>query len=648
MASPRSPESPWTRLIHIPTGAIPKHELDHLPIYLAVSHTWYSGLFPSDQELRDSLGFKIIESLKRTEHKDVEYCWIDTLCIDQYDDLDKQRQIPWMGHIYQNAQVVLIALGERLGLTQARLDAVVRSVQGAVEMWKNEDWQAEGARWQAPKHRQRLQSAMDCLEVFTRSAWGTRVWTMQEFVLARATVWIGTDLQPVTIPLDMFSAIPIVCSELNITSFLGPKYQRLFDYFQGMASAQAGQIEPTRVMELLGHRQASVPEDCIYGAMAASSVVLDDVSIKGPDRVWSLWWAKAIANGHVRWAFLPPTMGSQNADAEAERRYRNCIMPPFSVRHTASANSTLDSVKPYGASSISDGTLSIEGKLVGRCTIPRKLGRCIEIEPGRLARDITLIIFAAGSWPLALRIAAAFGGGRYNANQRLEIAQVLTFNFHRAELSIRLEHLDTFKPRFRSQRQLRIWSDFMELQSTQMMIMNYGIAYLTTVNTHSGHAADIILVTTEDGPLGDIVDLDFVVSNGSERTLMTVVQESKMAAQTASTAEEIISQQPSLHRVGVAMPTIITHDLSKAERYACPVVDFEEPLQSYDIGGRRCIICSKSKAVKIQSEIAAAKGKEDPGGDKAMPVKTLWLRMLKDTHALKTRWRKRRRYINQV
>ena len=190
--------------------------------------------------------------------------------------------------------------------------------------------------------------------------------------------------------------------------------------------------------------------------MSASTVILDDVSVKGQENVWALWWEKAVQTGHFRWAFLPSTIGPEDATSTAGSAPPNCITPAFSTRHLASANSGLDSVKPYGQISVLDGPVSIEGRLVGRCEVIRRLGSCVESQQGRVARDVAMIMFAMGNRELAFRLASAFGGERYTFDQRFDIAQLLTFNCYRARLALLRGRWERLSPRFRSARQRHI------------------------------------------------------------------------------------------------------------------------------------------------------------------------------------------------
>jgi hypothetical protein len=56
-----------------------------------------------------------------------------------------------------------------------------------------------------------------------------------------------------------------------------------------MAGAHLRLIDSTRVMELLGNKKATVPEDEVYDLMAASTVVLQKANVKGKEKVLTMW-----------------------------------------------------------------------------------------------------------------------------------------------------------------------------------------------------------------------------------------------------------------------------------------------------------------------------------------------------------------------
>ncbi|KAL8999185.1 MAG: hypothetical protein Q9188_005949 [Gyalolechia gomerana] len=528
--------------MHVHSCQLKEFPINDLPPFIAVSHTWADILFPSEIPFIQQKGAKAIRSLLSQCFPSVEYCWIDTFSIDQNDANDKKRQIPLMGDIYSKAVAVAIVFKTPIGVTQERLDEVTNSVEGAVEMFREESWKEDGQNWDHGSRRRCLKNAMDCLELFTRSPWATRVWTLQEFVLAKATVWIGEDLVPLRINEELFIALPDVCETLNITECILGQYSVLYQYYRGMVGARLRMIDRTRIMELLGNRSATEAVDEVFGTMAASGVVVEQMDIGSKEEAWRLWWEKAVCEGHTRWALLPPTSLQTTQDCH---NY-NCVMPPFSTRHQASSCSGLDTVRPLGPVKVEDGVVTMVGRWVGTCKIVRRLGRVHQDANGLLHRDITLILFAANNWTRALRIARASGGGRYTRKRILIIAQMLKHNFYRAQLAVTSGTEDDFRPRLRDQYQRYLWSDFMLLQSVQMMVMNEGVVFLAETE-NEGLITDVMLVTgTDEQPSGRLAAVDFGAKNTSGRTLLTVVEvtDDHLTDPTAATHHGF----PSLHK----------------------------------------------------------------------------------------------------
>jgi hypothetical protein len=80
-----------TRLVNMSSGALEPYEIDAMPPYLAASHAWSDGMFAIDTTYKDTLGGIMIENAVRPLFPAINHCWIDTICIDQKDDEDKQR-----------------------------------------------------------------------------------------------------------------------------------------------------------------------------------------------------------------------------------------------------------------------------------------------------------------------------------------------------------------------------------------------------------------------------------------------------------------------------------------------------------------------------------------------------------------------------
>ena len=592
----------WTRLLHVGTGCLEQVLIDQILPFIAISHTWAEALFPPNTSFHQQQGAEAIKCLLSQSFPNVQYCWIDTLCIDQADPEDKKRQIPLMGEIYSKAEAVAIISGTPIGLTQEDIDCVTERVEDAVEMYREESWKSEGEKWETGQRRQFLKEAMDCLDLFTRSPWATRVWTLQEFVLAKSTIWIGGDLIPIRISEELFIAIPDICETLNIAECIMGKYSILYHHYRGMAGARLGQIDRTRVMELLGNRTASLPVDEVFGTMAASGVVIEQLGVESKEEAWRLWWEKAVREGHVRWALLPPAIpalaGATNSQTQG---YHNCVMPACSTRHLASLSSGLDTVTSLGRVEVENGTVTMDGRWAGICKHLHKLGRVHQDGKGLLHRDITLILFASNNWTLSLRIARAFGGGRYTRRRVFVIAQVLKHNFYRAQLAVLSHTEDGFRPRFRNQYYKLIWSDFMLLQSGHMMVMNEGVAFLAELQ-NDVCKADIVVVTEGKAPPSGrlMMAVDFGAVDTSGRTLLTVVEiPEDLVNRSAVNGHESLSY----HKVGVAMALEVS-DLDNARKFSAFTLS-DANIYRFSVGGSRCIGCRRGNS---EVENAAVKG----------------------------------------
>lgn len=350
-----------------------------------------------------------------------------------------------------------------------------------------------------------------------------------------------------------------------------------------MAGARLGQIDRTRVMELLGNRIASLPVDEVFGTMAASGVVIDQLGIETREEAWRLWWESAVTEGHVRWALLPPAMPGPNNTTTQGHAFRNCVMPACSTRHVASSNSGLDTVTPLGPMEVVDGTVTTDGRWAGICKPIRRLGRVHQDADGLLHRDITLILFAANKWDLSLRIARAFGGGRYTQKKIFIIAQTLKHNYYRAQLAV-LSHTESnFIPRFRNPHYKFIWSDFMLLQSSHMILLNDGIAFLANLQNDT-FKTDIILVTgANNPPANNLIAVDFNAVNTSGRTLLTILEISQDFLDLHS------STLPSFHKLGTTVAVDITN-LETARKFSGFTLS-DTKLYRFSIGGRDCTGC---------------------------------------------------------
>ena len=593
---------PSLRLFNMRNSTLEAFELEGSPPYLAVSHAWSDQIFTTETTVLSSFGGRAVQRVIDAFFPEVRYCWVDNFCIKQDDEDDKMEQIPLMGKIYRNAIAVIIILSCELGLAQDDVDAATISLAGALEMWREEAWaEIDQVKYfqQGPGRRKLLQ-AMKALARFTLSRWATRIWTLQEYILAREVIWIGSDMHPVRVDDRLFQAIPGLCDQLAITECMSrdpqTEFAILHSHFSGMASTRLGDNDRTRIMELLGNRKATVPVDEIYGVMAASTVEIDPIKGETKEEAWERWCEAAVLNGHIRWLMLPPTPFTATMGSISPL---NCIIPCFSMRHDLSSCSYLDSVELLGLPSVTNGTYTLTGRYIGPCEIFRCLGRTHRSKFGLYHRDITLILFSNGQWNVALQLACAFGGGRYSEKQLIACAQVMANNYARASLYVEKEKEEEFTPVFCSSFQYRVWGDFMQLQARCMMdLLNDGTGFLARISRPE-FGVSIITVVITDGhtPDGILETLDFNAVTGDRRRILMVVKVPRGPLERPQMSTQDMPKN-TFHKLGTTLP--ISDDYDGLWENL--------PLQRFSIGGSQCEVCknlNSSARSANQQEVVA-------------------------------------------
>jgi hypothetical protein len=562
------------RLLDVYTGKVTGHLLNASPPYLAASHAWSERLFPPGVDFLASPGRAAVVATLRQRYPSITFCWVDTICIDQNDEDDKLRQIPLMGRIFGGAEAVLIILGCVIGISQTDVDYLTQQLSGAIAMEAEEAWATESQYWQAGEGREMIAQAMKGLARLTVTSWSTRVWTLQEYIVARAVVWIGKDLVSLSVEDGLFSALPTICNTLDIEECIGDEFDKLYAFFSGMANCRLRQIEQTRVMELLGNRKATVECDEVYGVMAASGIEIPAVKGETKEQAWARWVEAALRQGCLRWLLMPAV--AETVALNPQVVPRNCIVVPFSMRHKASSGSMLDKVNALGPIDIRNGKATVTGRLVGSCRVGLRLGKVHEPIANRIYRDITLILFTQGRWARAFRIATSFGAGRYNRRQTILIAQALVKNWPRAMYAVRHGKEDNFEMKLRTARQSIVWQDFMTLQMSFMPAMNESVAHLTTIR-RSSVAIDAVLALAPDQPVpvGELAVIDIGGRTKDGRCIFLIATP---AAKTNSEPGNV-----AMHKVCVTLPV--------TDEYEAAIQSLTT--QTFAFGGQDCEVCKE-------------------------------------------------------
>ncbi|KAL8732303.1 MAG: hypothetical protein Q9166_002875 [cf. Caloplaca sp. 2 TL-2023] len=169
------------------------------PEYEALSYVWGKDEFPNILHLPSGY-LKITDSLASALRglrlpDETRVLWVDAVCINQRDNVEKAQQVAQMASIYRNASGVVAWLGGETGAT-LDIKAVLNLSQKAKEigLQSPKDGNGEIVRTHVYGNSERVRWIMDFMRavedarfpLIYESSWFTRMWIVQEALLAKS------------------------------------------------------------------------------------------------------------------------------------------------------------------------------------------------------------------------------------------------------------------------------------------------------------------------------------------------------------------------------------------------------------------------------------------------------------------------------
>lgn len=190
--------------------------------YIAVSYVWGKLEFSQTLEIRcngDTSYLKITPNVDtllrrfRVSNKP-RYLWIDAVCLDQENEIEKAQQIPLMGRIYEEAKSVFIWLGPENHMTQMAF-AFFRQANRLPELEKGKMAERLAGLGRKMNRDAGLDWLVSTADFFDRP-WFSRRWVIQEAYSARqATVYCGNH----SIPLPLLITAARRFQTFDISSY---------------------------------------------------------------------------------------------------------------------------------------------------------------------------------------------------------------------------------------------------------------------------------------------------------------------------------------------------------------------------------------------------------------------------------------------
>jgi hypothetical protein len=162
------------------------------PSYLALSYTWGTKTEPgnvlaNNEAFSATVNLRIALEQFRDAEKDVHF-WVDAICIDQENDVEKGEQLQMIRHIFSDAEETWVWLGAEANDSNKAID-LIEVLSGfyrehRVETDESKPDNAEMVRWGFPS-RSGIEDELVALEdLFSRDYW-YRVWVVQEIAVSR-------------------------------------------------------------------------------------------------------------------------------------------------------------------------------------------------------------------------------------------------------------------------------------------------------------------------------------------------------------------------------------------------------------------------------------------------------------------------------
>ncbi|KAH7405636.1 heterokaryon incompatibility protein-domain-containing protein [Phaeosphaeria sp. MPI-PUGE-AT-0046c] len=258
---------------------------DYVVPYEALSYAWGSTVYSKSiicNDVHVGITENLYHALKvlRPISNGRRYIWIDALCINQWDPVERSQQVQNMLVIYQNARKVIAWLGPA---HQHTLDVLTAAAASASKKWleKSED----------------ISNVLKGLDDLYSRPWFKRMWVQQEIRAARELVlycgnlqfsWFSALSNPESLfpPLEIQSHEPAAWYKLkaqpvptNDPYWYSRKsvstlrannmaHLRCFERF----SQEAKPVDFVETLLITGLLQATDPKDYIYGILGLTNL----------------------------------------------------------------------------------------------------------------------------------------------------------------------------------------------------------------------------------------------------------------------------------------------------------------------------------------------------------------------------------------
>ena len=262
------------------------YHLSQAPPYEAISYVWDSHdstemetIFLNDQTLKVPMNvYNIL--YQRSKISNTRRIWIDMICINQKDLIEKTYQVRMMTTIYQKAIEVVVYLGEspNAWLAKSFLEDIMKAKANKTTETFNIYVLSFMFR---SRYDQYLRARIDAFIELLRNKWFGRVWIIQEVAFARSikVVYGGVDISWTSLVnlssvllLTMLNASLMLSQVQDQPPYIGDQFMTGAQYLcsidlQRSSLVRNGSTPLLETLALLNHREATKSIDKIFALL---------------------------------------------------------------------------------------------------------------------------------------------------------------------------------------------------------------------------------------------------------------------------------------------------------------------------------------------------------------------------------------------
>jgi hypothetical protein len=245
-------------LLHVSSLKLVEHPYNNPPAYAILSHTWGP---PAEEVLfkdmiegtaHDKKAFiKLEYTVAQAKKDELNYCWIDTCCIDKSSSAELQEAINSMFSFYEKAATCYVFLSDVPHPT-ATLSHVSSPSYGRMIL-------------ELDTYHQMSEAAQRWRDKFVSSKWFTRGWTLQELIAPRNVFFYDEKWRKIGSKRELVKPISEITG-IREDCLLRTGLMRFEDWCRDTNVCVAER------MSWAAKRQTSRPEDRAYSLMGLFSV----------------------------------------------------------------------------------------------------------------------------------------------------------------------------------------------------------------------------------------------------------------------------------------------------------------------------------------------------------------------------------------